>query len=244
MVPYPSPGRGAWRLTGGLLTAKPGGTGKVGYYRLNVGTESPIGSAWLTHQDTSHHAEAVSLGVMAIQRLVGASPDGWYGPETHSKVFMAQVRWGVEADSILGPATMRVALDELVSDCASATDVPVQVLGGIIAHESLLDPGAVGSNGLDHGLAQINLGVHQPQVTLANAMDPGYALHWTGEDLAMVHEQWDGKTTADPWDIAIAHHNSPLLAKRWAIAGVAPVVPGRLFQIEEYVHRVRAAWTV
>lgn len=244
MLTYPSPGRGAWRLTGGLLPAKPGGAGRMGYYRLNdVGTERPVGSGWLTRSDTSHHAEAVTLGVIAIQKLIGATPDGWYGPVTSARAVLAQARSGVEADGIVGPATMRALLDDVVRDSASAVGVPVGILGGIAAHESLLDPAAVGANGMDHGVAQINLGVHHPQVTLANAMDPGYALHWTGEDLAMVHAQWEGKTTADPWDIAIAHHNSPLLAKRWAITGIAPVVPGRVFQIEEYVEKVKAAWS-
>ncbi len=243
MTTYPSPGRGAWRRTGGLLPAKPGGTGRMGYYRLNVAAEAAIGSGWLTRADSSHHAEAVMLGVVAIQKLVGATPDGWYGPLTGAKVVLAQARRGVEADGILGPATMRALLGDMVADRASAAGVPIRILGGIVTHESLLDPAAVGINGLDHGIAQINLGVHQAEVTLANAMDPEYALHWTAEDLAMVHAQWEGKTSADPWDIAIAHHNSPLLAKRWAIAGVAPVVEGRLFQIEDYVEAVKVAWT-
>ncbi len=74
------------------------------------------------------------------------------------------------------------------------------------------------------------------------AMDPSYALMFSAEDLAQTYAVWRGKTKADPWDIAIANHNSPALARKWAIAGVPPFVPGRVFQIEDYVLRVREAW--
>ncbi len=241
MVKYPVPGRGAWRRPGGLLPAKPAGTGTIGYYRASIGAEIPIGSAWVRQQDTSHETYCVFLGVRAIQTLVGAAPDGWFGPATAQAVTAAQAAAGVEADAIVGPASMKAFLSPLVRELAVHHAVPEAILGGILVNESSLDPACVGANGMDHGLAQINLGAH-PSVTLEQALDPQFALDFTVNDLSMTHSAWFGKTSVDLWDIAIASHNSPLLARRWALDGVAPVVPGRLFQIADYVRRVRSSW--
>jgi hypothetical protein len=241
MANYPVPGRGAWRLKGGLLPAKVGGAGRMGYYRLAMGKEVPIGKAWISGSAT-HDEHVVYLGVKAVQKLSGAVVDGWFGPDTLEAVVHAQGRLGVEADGIVGPSTMRAALEPLVRDACAAHGVPVSALGGILAHESSLDPAAVGVNGTDHGLAQINLSAHSAQVSLENAMDPEYAIGWTAEDLGQVHDVWEHKTKADPWDIAIAHHNSPLLAKNWATTGTPPVVANRSFQIQDYVEAVKAAW--
>lgn len=242
MLTYPKPGRGAWRLLGGLLPAKPGSASRVGYYRLNQGTEKPIGSQWALNMDADHHAEVVHLGVRALQQLVGAQVDGWFGPETASKLVAAQASLGVEVDGIVGPSTMRALLLAHITHIAAITHVPVAVLGGLLIHESALDPAAVGVNGEDHGLAQINLAAHRASVRLSEAMNPEFAIHWSAGDLAQEFETWEGRTTADPWKIAIAHHNSPLLAKRWALSGQPPIVAGRIFQIEEYVNAVLAAW--
>lgn len=242
MSTYPAPGRGAWRTTGGLLPGKPGGTGTVGYYRLAVATEAPVGSTWITKADTSHHAECVWLGVKALQQLIGAQADGWFGPQTSLKLIAAQKRWGIEADGIAGPTTLKAALTETITTVAATAGVPVALLGGLLVHESGLDPAAVGVNGIDHGLAQINLSAHAAEVTAAKAMDTLFALQFSAEDLSHIHTVWDGKTKADPWDVAIANHNSPKLARQWAIAGVPPFVPGRVFQIEDYVLRVRESW--
>lgn len=242
MNTFPVPGRGAWRTTGGLLPAKPNSTSHVGYYRLAVAGEAPIGSTWLTHADNSHHAEVVWLGVTAIQGLIGVTTDGWLGPQTAQRILQVQAQLGVEVDGIIGQATMRALLNELVTDTAAACSVPVAFLGGILAHESSLDPAAVGVNGRDHGLAQINLDPSVDMQTFDEAMDPGYATHWTAENLAHVHATWAGHTSADPWDVAIANHNSPELARRWAQSGQPPVVEGRVFQIGDYVAAVRTAW--
>jgi hypothetical protein len=239
---YPTPGRGAWSLTGGLLPAKPGSTSRAGYYRLAGKGETANGAAFAEGKDGSHHARVVALGVKAIQNLVGAEPDGWFGPGTDRAVREAQKKWGVDVDGVVGRATMRAGLTSLVRDVAVNNNVPVYVLGGLLTHESALDPAAVGVNGQDHGLAQINLAVHSGDVTLERALDPDYAIHWTAEDLWMVYRAWAGKTKADPWAIAVAHHNSPLQSRKWATAGTPPYVEGREFQIEEYVTKVMSAW--
>jgi hypothetical protein len=62
------------------------------------------------------------------------------------------------------------------------------------------------------------------------------------EDLRAVHDRWVGKTAADPWDIAIAHHLSPDAAVAWAENGAPVYDPELRIPISEYVHRARAAW--
>lgn len=251
MSTYPAPGRGTWTRTGGLLPGlpdKPGRTpSRAGYYRAPAVGEQAVGSAYYLKSPTvwTHHEHVVYWGVRAIQRLVGMSNtdvDGWFGARTGAQVYVAQVRAGVDSDGIVGRDTMKALLTPVIDDIATHNDVPVAILGGLCVNESALDPAAVGINGADHGIAQINLNAHGDKVSLAQALDPWFALAFSAEDLAHVYDVWKGKTKADPWDVAIANHNSPALARRWAREGKAPVVEGRVFQIEEYVQRVHESW--
>jgi hypothetical protein len=242
MSTYSKPGRGAWRLEGGLLPAKPASTSKSGYYRASLAAEKPVGSGWIDGSDTSHDAQAVFLGVKAIQGLVGAEVDGWFGPLSAKSVTDAQKRVGIEADGIVGRATMRALLTPLVEHTSATFAVPVFLLGGLLVIESSLDPGAVGVNGADHGVAQINLDAHEATVSLEQAMDPQFSTAWTAQELHAIWVKWTAKTAIDPWTIAVANHNSPLLAKRWAITDQAPFVKDRAFQIADYVTKVRTAW--
>jgi hypothetical protein len=251
------PGRGAWRLQGGLLPVKPGSASQSGYYRLaeirpDGSKETPVGSGYVrkVNPDRSDSARSVNCGVRAVQGLCGLAPalrDGWFGSGTDVAVRAAQTALGVTVDGIVGRSTMRAALRALVEDTASryrpsgVDDATwVKCVGGLAAWESALDPAAVGVNGLDHGLVQINLGVHD--VTVEQAIDPEFALDFAASDLRTVYDRWVGKTKADPLDVAVASHNSPRLAKQWAETGVPPVVLGRQFQIEWYVEKVRNAW--
>jgi hypothetical protein len=242
------PGRGAWRLAGGLLPIKPGSASRVGYYRLSAPSETAVGAAYVrtTVPVRTYSTMAVNLGVKAIQRLCGMNEqdaDGWFGAKTDAAVRAAQVAGKVAQDGIVGPGTMRALLTPVLQDQAIDFQVPLLILGGLMVLESALDPGAVGVNGVDSGLVQINRGpTAHPEVTPADAFDPAYAAAWTAEQLRGVHDQWADKTDADPWDIAIAAHNSPVLATQWARASVPPRVPGRVIQIEDYVIKVRTGW--
>jgi hypothetical protein len=245
MSQYPGPGRGAWSLTGGLLPVSAGSRSKAGYYRRPQPGEAAVGSAYASGKDDGHHAYVVNLGVRAIQTLTGlegADVDGWFGEQTSARVVAAQKRWGLDADAVVGRVTMRAALSDLVAEIAGQNHVPTAILGGLVLNESSLDPAAVGVNGEDHGIAQINLGAHGDKVSLEQAMDPDFSLMWSAMELSMTYRTWVGHTQADPWDIAIANHNSPALARRWAQAGAAPFVVGRAFQIEDYVAKVRTLW--
>jgi hypothetical protein len=239
------PGRGAWRRVGGLLPLKPDGTGDVGYYREAAKTETPIGSAWVRGTNKGHTSRVVWHGVRAIQQLIGLTGrdvDGWFGPRTADKVLDAQTRLRVKADAVVGPATMRALLLDLIQETSRLRSVPVDVLGGLLVFESGLDPAAVGTNGYDSGVAQINLAVHHASVTLEQALSPVYAVDWAATNVRSAYDRFNGRTTADPWDIAVAWHNSPVAATAWARAGAPQYDSGRSIQIEDYVAKVRDAW--
>lgn len=244
---FPTPGRGAWTRTGGLLPVKPGNRNPAGFYRRGAAGEVDVGRSFATRADLSHHARVVNLGVRVIQQMCGQDidrRDGIFGPATDADVRRLQLGAGLKVDGIVGRETMKAGLGELITDMANANNVPVEILGGVIMHESAMDPAAVGVNGADHGLAQINLAAHT-SVSVEQALDVEFALLFTVDDLAHQYEKWDGRTKnkVDAWNIAIANHNSPALAVTWARTGAAPFVPGRVFQIEEYVQRVRSAWS-
>lgn len=89
---------------------------------------------------------------------------------------------------------------------AKKHDVPLNILYGIIDHESNWLPTAVGDDGNSHGLAQIYMPVWGDQVSVGQARDPVFALEWTARKLAERFDQY-GR-----WDAAIAAHNSPVAA--------------------------------
>lgn len=238
MITPDVPGRGAWTLKGGLLPAKPGGTG-AGYYRLAVDKEKPVGSAWVTGSDTSDSAHSVNLAVRALQVAFGmATPDldGWLGPKTSAAGIAAQKKLGVEADGIFGPATMKALFAAHINRRADMYAVPRKILNGIVGYESAFDPGAVGVSGWDHGFCQINLGAHK-DVSIEAAMNPEFALDFTAKDLRTVYNRTyvvkPGITSEFAWRVAILNHNSPKNAIYLRDTGEYPTAQSR-----EYVEKV------
>jgi len=241
VIVIPPKGRGAWTRLGGLLPSKPGGQGA--YYRLAAAGEERVGSHWgrrATIDYVGDDHRAVNLAVKAIQTLAGMpveQRDGDFGPLTDRAVRAAQTKANVTADGIVGRGTMRAWLTPLIRTTATAYGVPEQWLGGIAAHESSLDPGAVGyTTPDDKGLVQIRLTAH-PTVTWDQAFDPAYALSFAARDLRAIHDRWAGKTTVDAWQVACLSHNSPTRARQYATTGQWPTTQART-----YVEKVSAAW--
>jgi Transglycosylase SLT domain len=232
------PGRGAWTLKGGLLPLKPGGK-NPGYYRLAEKDEVPVGSAFASGKDKSDSAHTVNLAVKAFQRICGMSyleQDGWLGPKTAAAGVALQKRLAIEADGIFGPATMRAAFQMTIATKADLYAVPRNILTGITAFESEFDLGAVGVNGWDHGLVQINLDPkngHGANISVEAALDPIFALDWTAKALRTVFNRTyttkPGISTELAWNVAILNHNSPKNAVFLRDNGTYPTEQSRLY---------------
>lgn len=249
-----APGRGAWKLTGGLLPITPTSTKKTGYYRRAAATEVMVGRAGASLtggtsglMDRPTFSERmVWYGVREFQRRLGIRDDGLFGDAMLTSVLAFQKQAGLDADGILGPATALEIFRPMIALVAKAHGIPVKVLGGSARWESGLDPAAVGVNGLDLGLVQINSGVHD--VSMAQASNAEFAFNFAADDMAAVMDKWRGKTKVALTTIAIANHNNPSLAQQWALTGKAPFSQSRedngFPQIDEYVASVLAAGEV
>lgn len=237
-------GRGAWTQKGGATP----------YYALTATGTPNVGSHWVRREraalpkDQSDAFHSVNAAAQATQRLLNAATgstlvvDGWIGKATDTAIRQYQANNGLRVDGQIGPKTMRALLLPTAVKHAAAKAVPLDYMSGLVAFESGWDPAAVGMNGWDHGLGQINLEVHT--VTWEQAMDYEYALEWTANNLINGYNRWLSrcqKSGANPWHIAIANHNSPKLAMEWAETGKAPYVEGRVIQIDTYVARVLAS---
>lgn len=239
------PGRGAWTLKGGLLPEKPGGKG-IGYYRLadHTKSEKDVGSAFPTGADTSDTAKTVNLAVKAFQSICGIplrERDGWLGPQTSAAGIELQKRLGIEADGIFGPQTMRATFQLLIFTKADLYAVNRPILTGIVGVESQFDLGAVGVNGWDHGLVQINLDPKNgngASISLEFALTPDLALDWTAKALRTVfnrtYTQKRGISIERAWDVAILNHNNPKNAGILRDTGQYPTE-----QAKNYVESVR-----
>lgn len=115
-------------------------------------------------------ASGVSGGsVAAIQRALGISADGVYGPQTRSAVRRFQRREGLAVDGIAGPATLAAlglsggsgtggdgATSEQVSDTSTSSGSSSTTLESIAQCESGGDPTAVSANGHYRGKYQFD----------------------------------------------------------------------------------------
>ncbi len=103
-------------------------------------------------------------------------------------------------------------LMEWASISAQRHDIPLNLLYGIIDHESGWLQTAIGDNGTSFGLAQIHLPAW-PNINKETALHPLFALEWTAQKLRERFNQF-GR-----WDAAVAAHNSPQAAQHLAETG-------------------------
>lgn len=209
------PGRGAWTSVG-----KDNGSPDYVYVKGKPDDGSTPAKG-LNYQ-------AVNLGVLAIQHRLNALgyrpalvPDGDLGPATGAAIHWFQTKSNLTADSDCGPLTSAALWRPLVAKAEAQYGVLGHHLWGVAAHESLLDPGAVGaSTPADRGLVQWN--TSNSGLTVEQAHDPTYAIPLAAQRIAAAQTKYANKGTTLQTDCSIAQWNSPLWADQWYASRVAP----------------------
>lgn len=198
-------GRGAWTRVG----MPENGTR---YYQLL----SPVRVGSNANLDLSHHA--VRFGVKAIQTRINelAYPaplevDGLFGPATDVAVRWVQAKLKVAVDGQVGPQTAEALFWPAVQNIGGAS---ATIVGGIAAHESAWDPGAVGTEDEhDLGLVQIN-GPANPTLTMAQRFDYHVAFKYATDRINEARG-----TPGYDLACAIASYGYPSVADHWASSG-------------------------
>jgi hypothetical protein len=141
----------------------------------NGGTTSGSGSQAGAAAASTLKPGSSGPDVKRLQRKLGVSPTGFYGPQTKSAVKRYQRRSGLTADGVAGPATLQslgitVATGD-AQDQAAGTSVPA-VLQRIAQCESGGDPTAVSRDGRYRGKYQFDRGTWK---SLGGSGDPAAA---------------------------------------------------------------------
>ncbi len=126
--------------------------------------------------------------------------------------------------------------------------IPNSYVRGLVSLESGYDPGAIGVNGFDSGLCQINLDPvngHGQEFTIEQAFDPAVCIGYTADRMGVAFETYAEVLESLAWKLAVGQHNSPLNAKRWRDAALAvPPSPteqdslDRILSVSTYVNLV------
>lgn len=169
---------------------------------------------------------------LIAQQYLNANPDylnGGFGTLTDRAVRRLQQDEQLVVDGIVGPKTA-LHLYEPVFEAEEARRViPGHILRGLIRNESSVDPGCVGSNTNDRGIAQINRDAH-PEVSDKTAYaNATFCVALAATLLRNAYEKFRS------WAPAIACFNNPAKAQQWAQNGIAPDN-----QIATYVKNVYA----
>lgn len=128
--------------------------------------------------------------VKEIQRLLGITADGMYGPKTEATVREAQEAFGLKPDGIVGPRTRAAFFEPPAPVVVPAANVTRKGTGHFRKRHPLL---AVGSEGAVVGHAQRYLGVEDDQIFGPNTRDAVIRLQ-RARGL-----QQDGKVGRETW---------------------------------------------
>jgi peptidoglycan hydrolase-like protein with peptidoglycan-binding domain len=113
-----------------------------------------------TNGNSTTTSAKASNSVVALQRALGVSADGVYGPQTKAAVRAFQRNHGLAVDGVAGPATMGAlglsgsASSAPASGGGSTAGAPSGALARIAQCESGGDPTAVSSSGTYRGKYQ------------------------------------------------------------------------------------------
>lgn len=207
----------------GVWVQKNYGGGKTSsYYRVGT-TAGPV----LSDTVTKFAVKAIQVELRYFG-YKGTRTDGVFDLSTDKDVRSFQNSKGLVADGIVGPNTAKALFGHRIMVEQDNFNIPRDYLFGLIDLESAFDPGAVGANGYDSGLVQINLDPvngHGNEITQAQAFDPAFAVHYTAQRISDAYDAFATKLDDLIWKLAVAQHNSPLNAKTWVEAALR-VPPG------------------
>jgi peptidoglycan hydrolase-like protein with peptidoglycan-binding domain len=134
--------------------------------------------------------------VVALQRALGLTADGVYGPQTRRAVRRFQRSHGLTVDGIAGPQTLAaLGIDARASRTTKAAATPAGVLAKIAQCESGGDPTVVSAGGRFRGKYQFTRATWR---SLGGTGDPAKAAEAEQDRLALALYQQRG---AAPWPV-------------------------------------------
>lgn len=119
-------------------------------------------------------------------------------------------RW-VDESGEFNRGTAMMLFGIVASEVEAEYELPKPYLHSFFTLEGVWDNGAIGLNGYDTGLVQINRkpGVHRPTPSLMNCCDPAFAARWAAARLRGRH------SALKNWDAALLGHRAPAWAEAW-----------------------------
>lgn len=147
---------------------------------------------------------------------------------------------GLEADGVAGPRTLHTLLSRRIQAEQGAKAIPGDWLCKLVRLESGDDPGAVGYvDPLDYGLVQIHMPYH-PEITVAQAFDPGFSLPYAARTLAgfAAAHGGDWEAAVASWNVGVAGASSWLGLHKPATGGPS-WFPDLFTRATKYVQLVR-----
>lgn len=231
---YPTRGRGAWPENGAGGTLNSDGTAAGAYYRAPAAGTPMAMPGYVAYKllaagaplDINYYA--VHLGVRAIQREIGATVDGLFGPATGARLATWQTEKRLPSDGVFGEVTAKAMFGPIANAVAKATSNTSQLPGMVTGHvtvESGWDPGAVGrTTPHDLGLGQINGDAH-PDLTVDFRLSPRLSLAAVAtfvlDDLASLN--WITRDAIAAYNLGIGGARSWIKAGRPDVYKGAPI---------------------
>ena len=162
---------------------------------MGAGEAVASGSGGISVKEARKAADLSRAGVIALQRALGISADGVYGPQTKRAVKRFQRKRGLVVDGIAGPQTLKaLGLDATALQARGALPRRLAaVLEKIAACESGGDPTAVSPDGRYRGKYQFSRPTWRG---LGGEGDPAKAPEWLQDRLAAKLYRQSG---ASPW---------------------------------------------
>ncbi len=191
-----------------------------------------------------YQTQRVRWGIIAVQKELvrqgflakPAKYDGGVGPKTDAAIRAFQKSVDLKQDGKLTSKGAGRLFYQQFAWWQITLGIPDNLLLGVCRLESAFDPAAEGYvDPRDRGIGQFNRDYH-PDITDEVAFsDPAFCIARTADMLIRAHERFK-QGVGNPWDCAVASHNSPKLADQWSRDGKPPTS-----QIERYVSLVQAS---